>query len=188
VLSGCTDFNKQQQETIPLTTLEIAKSAELSGEAKPFVRDDQKPEECARTLADNELFADAIALLAHSRDAADAIKWGYACLKKLGPAEKPGPDASLEAVEAWMEKPDDDKRRAAGAAAEESGKSRPSDLLALAVFFSGGSITDPDQPPADPPPFVANKMVAGSVQLSVVGHTPEENAERYRTAIQLAKS
>ena len=171
-----------------MTTLEIAKSAGLSGEAKPFVRDDQKPEECAGTLADHELFADAIALLAHSREAADAIKWGYVCVKKLAPAEEQGTDASLEAVEAWLEKPGDETRRAAGAAAEDSGKSRPSDLLALAVFFSGGSITEPDAPPADPPPFVANKMVAGSVQLSVVGYPPERNAARYRIAIQLAKS
>ena len=172
-----------------MTTLEIAKAAQLSGEAMTFVRDDLEPEQCADTLADQGLFADAVALLAHSRDAAKAIRWGCDCVKELAPAEaKQAPNPSLEAVASWLDAPDDAKRRAAKAAAEESGESLPSDLLAFAVFFSGGSITDPNSPPADPPPLVANKLVAGAVQLSSVGHAPEQNAERYRTAIKLAKS
>jgi Family of unknown function (DUF6931) len=171
-----------------LTNLEIAKAAGLSGEAMPLVRDDQKPQECAETLAEKGMFADAISLIAYAREPVRAIAWGRDCVKQLPPPEPPKtPDHSLAAVEAWLEAPDEDKRRAAQAAAEESGDSKASDLLALAVFFSGGSIADPDAPPADPPPFVTNKLVAGCVQLASVGFAPEQNAERFRTAIRLAK-
>jgi hypothetical protein len=172
-----------------LTTLEIAKAAGLSGEAMPLVHDDQNPQQCAEALADRGMFADAISLIAYAREPVRAIAWGRDCVKQLPPAEPPKtPDKSLAAVEVWLEGPDEDKRRAAQGAAEESGNSKPSDLLALAVFFSGGSIADPDAPPADPPPFIANKLVAGCVQLAAVGFTPEQNAERFRTAIRLAKS
>jgi hypothetical protein len=172
-----------------LTTLEIAKAAGLGGEAMPLVRDDQNPQQCAEAMADKGMFSDAIKLIAYGREPVPAIKWGRDCVKQLPPREPlKTPDQALASVEAWLEAPDEDKRRAAQAAAEESGNSKPSDLLALAVFFSGGSIADPDAPPADPPPFIANKLVAGCVQLAAVGFTPEQNAERFRTAIRLAKS
>jgi hypothetical protein len=102
-----------------------------------------------------------------------------------GVAENAGPVARFG--RSRLDAPEEDKRRAAQAAAEESGNSKPSDLLALAVFFSGGSIADPDAPPDDPPPFIANKLVAGCVQLAAVGFTPNQNAERFQTAIKLAK-
>jgi hypothetical protein len=172
-----------------LTNLEIAKAAGLSGAAMPLVRDDQDPQQCAEAMAEKGMFADAISLIAHRREPVPAIKWGRDCIRQLPPPNPPkATDQSLAAVEAWLEAPDDDKRLAAKAAADESGNSRPSDLLALAVFFSGGSIGDPEAPPADPPPFVANKLVAGCVQLAAVGFSPEQNEERFRTAIQLAKA
>ena len=169
-----------------MTTTEIANAAGLSDEAMPLVRDDDNPQQCAEKLADKGMFADAIKLIAHASEPVPVIAWGRDCVKQLPPPEPaPSPDQSLAAVEAWLENQEEDRRQAARAAAEKSGNSKPSDLLALAVFFTG-SIGEPDAPPAEPPPYLMNKMVAGCVQLSAVGFTPEKNAERFRTAIRLA--
>ncbi len=53
----------------------------------------------------------------------------------------------------------------------------------MAVFFSGGSIAPPGGAEVQPPPYSAQKMVAGGVRIAVVSHDPAHAGERYRRVL-----
>jgi hypothetical protein len=94
---------------------------------------------------------------------------------------------ALDAAESWLKAATDEARWKARSAAEKGGISSPADLIAMAVFFSGGSITPADTPVTPPPPYVANRMVGGGIQLAVLSQLPEKASERYQRALQIGR-
>lgn len=171
------------------TPLQIAKLAGVSGEAMPLIRDDLQPPQCVEALTKAGLYVDAIRFAAFTKDGPGAVTWGCAVLRALAPpGQDMNKDTSLTTSEAWLKAPEDANRRAAKQAADDAGLSRPSDLIALGVFFSGGSITDADAPPTEAPPNIYNKLIAEAVQLAVVMHAPEQQQERFKKAIALSQA
>jgi hypothetical protein len=57
----------------------------------------------------------------------------------------------------------------------------------MAVYMSGGSLTPPGSPPADPPPLTAQKMVMGAVQTSIFSDDLQHLKERYQRALAMGK-
>jgi hypothetical protein len=69
-------------------------------------------------------------------------------------------------------------------AADKEGSESPSAFLALAAFFSGGSMVPANLPPVAPPDRVTPQFVAGAVMVSAVINQPEKAAEKYRVFLQ----
>jgi hypothetical protein len=171
-----------------LTTAEIAALAKLSDEAKALLRDDLSPSRYVDLLENEKLFKDAVFFLGYGLPPSIGIRWGCRCCRELlTPEQIEKTKPSLEAAEAWVESPSDEARRAARDAAEKDGIKSPADFLGMAVFFSGGSVTPPNAPEAPPPPYVAQKMTASSIQIAVLTNTPEKAGERYKKALQISR-
>ena len=108
------------------------------------------------------------------------IKWAIACIKELrSPESQKEKDEALDASNAWIKTPGDQTRFAAKDAGGKATKGE-SKLLAMAVFMSGGSLAPPGAPETPPPKYAAQKMIAGSVQVTVVSHEPAKAKERYK--------
>jgi len=170
-----------------MTTTELSKDAGLSAAAQTLADDNLSPAQYVELLEKRELFQDAVQFHAHTLEPRGAIEWAGKCVQELDPPDqRPETAESAAAVEKWLTMPADPSRWAAKEAAEKSQVSFPADLLAMAVFLSGGSMTPAGSPETPPPRYASQKMAGGSVLVAVVSHSPESAKKRYRRALELA--
>lgn len=111
---------------------------------------------------------EAVAFLAIALPRFEAIGWAARIVEEEANARRlSGPDRqALDYALRWLGEPNDDRRRAAMDAAGIAGERAPERLLALAVFFSGGSVSTPDLPAILPPPEAAAKCAGGAVAIA----------------------
>jgi hypothetical protein len=172
-----------------MTVKEISDTAGLTEAAHALVKEDSTPSSYLETLEKQELFQDAIRFLAHKLPADAGVKWASACIKDLqSPESKQQKDEPLEAADKWVNAPGDPTRWAAKDAADKAKNPGPSNLVAMAVFMSGGSMSPPGSPETPPPQYAAQKMIAGCVLVVVVSHEPQKANERYKKALALGKA
>jgi hypothetical protein len=172
-----------------MTTKEISEAANLSAGAHALLREDSTPEVFLAELEKQELYEDAVSFWAHKLTPADGVKWALACMRELeSPEQKARKNESLAAADRWVLAPGDDARWAAKNAADKSVDTPPADILAHGIFLSGGSVTPPQSPEIQPPPFAAQKLIAGSVRVTVLTHEPQNAAARYKRALALGRT
>jgi hypothetical protein len=170
-----------------LTTPEISKISDLTAEAQALAKDDLPPSRYLDLLEQHSLFRDAVRFLAHKLEVKKAIQWAHSVAQELQPPDEKQGEESLAAVGKWLQKSDDASRREAMHTAEKSGISSAGDCVAMAVFFSGGSITPPEAPETQPPPYFAQKMAADSIVLAVFSHDADRATERYKQALAMGR-
>lgn len=107
----------------------------------------------------------------------ETVAWAARTVRDLRETPlKPGPDAdALKATLLWVQDPSDTRRRAAFDAANRIKGASAERLVALAAFFSGGSITPADVAPVPAPKEAAGRFSAGAVLLAAVA-TADKNA------------
>lgn len=119
---------------------------------------------CAAERAD-----DAVIFLAHALPRRETIWWGCLCLwETLRPAPPPAADAALATVLGWVRQPSETRKQDVIKAGEAVADT-PLGFLASAVSFSGESISLPGLPVVPPPPYLANRLVAGAMQVAASG-------------------
>jgi uncharacterized protein DUF6931 len=142
--------------------------AELSEEAAKVLDQRQRPEELFGLLVEKDLYEDAIRLAAHGLPKREAIWWACLCLWELYRPQPPAAaDAALHAAVRWLREPTETHRRQAEAAGQTAGMNQPAGLVALAAFYSGGSITPPGQPEVAPKPELTGKLIATALLLAL---------------------
>jgi hypothetical protein len=96
------------------------------------------------------------------------VTWAARVVRDLKPPQNAaGVEAdALKAALLWVQDPSDSRRRAAFDAANRINRPTAERLAALAVFFSGGSITPPDAPQVQAPKEMAGRFAAGAVLLA----------------------
>jgi hypothetical protein len=172
-----------------MTVKEISEVSTLSGGALALVQEDSTPSTYLDSLEKQQLFQDAIKFLAHKLAVDVGVKWACACVRELqDPELKQQKDEPLEAAEQWIKAPGDPSRRAAKDAADKAKTMGASYLVAMAVFLSGDSITPPDAPETKPPPYSAQKLIAGSVASAAVSYMPEKADEHYKRALAMGRA
>jgi hypothetical protein len=169
-----------------MTVKELSSVSDLSGPALALVQEDSTPAAYLDSLEKHALFQDAVQFLAHKLAVDSGIKWACTCVRELQAPEQQK-DEPLEAAEQWIKTPGDKTRWAAKEAADEAKTTGPGNLAAMAVFLSGGSLAPEPAPATMPPPYSAQKMIAGTVLVAVVGHEPQKAAERYKRALAMGK-
>lgn len=111
---------------------------------------------------------DAITFLGHALPRLEALAWSARILeeaaagRELRRADRQALDHSLR----WLGDPSEAARRAASDAAALAGERSAERMLALGVFYSGGSISDPDLPPIQPPPELAGRLAAAAILIA----------------------
>jgi hypothetical protein len=167
-----------------MTVAELCNRAELGEEARALATPGMPVRAYVEQLASTGRLRDAAAALAHVLPKEKAIAWGLESVRKVPEAGKrPGAEAAMQAVDAWLAGADDQKRRAAMAAAEQAGMATPAGCLGLAVFLSGGSMAPPDTPVApEPEPQLSGRMTACALALAVA-LDPQHETEHFRAFV-----
>jgi len=164
---------------------DLCERAKLGEDAKALLKDEHTPRRFLELLIGKELFLDAIRLLAFTLPKREAVGWGCLCVRhSLGTEVASKISETQVAAERWVSNPDEGNRRAAKEAADKEGPESPSALLALAAFFSGGSMVAADLQPVAPPDPITSQFVAGAVMISAVKNQPEKAPEKYRAFLQ----
>jgi hypothetical protein len=119
----------------------------------------------------------AVSFLGHALPRYDGVAWAAHLLDKQsrGGTLRPRDRQALDFAMRWVDDPNDDHRRAAYEAAEAATKGSAESLLALAVFFSGGSIAPPEYQAVLPQPELSGRMASQAV-LSAGHRTPSADA------------
>ena len=140
---------------------DLCERAKVEEDAKALLKDEHTPREFLELLIGKELFLDAIRLLAYVLPKRWAVGWGCICIRRsLGTGDAAKISETHLAVEKLVYDPVEENRRAAQAAAEKDGLESTSSLLAVAAFYSEGSVGPPNREPIAPPDHVTPQFVA----------------------------
>lgn len=132
-----------------------------------------------------ELLEDAVRVVAAILAPRESVWWAWMTVRAATPddAAQEITDA-LSVIERWLREPSDPNRRAAFSAGEAADLSTPVGCVALATFFSGGSIAPPEVEPVYPPPHLASRLLAAAIFLSSVAEAPETAPEKLARALE----
>jgi hypothetical protein len=183
------------QSPLPPVDFLTGKAAEvcdrfpLSEQGSLYLTPRQSPHEFLEVLTEKRLYPDAVRLLANGLGKRDAVRWACLCLREaLGMNPGPKTRPALDAAEAWARYPTEENRRAGLKAAETTGFGAPAGLAALAAFWSGGSLTGPDEPVVPPDEHMTATAVSGAVLLASVGAAPDDVPKRQQRFLLLGLS
>lgn len=159
----------------------ILSKFKASEEACALSRTESPPLSFLNSLITMGLFVDACHFLAHALPKREAAWWAYICAEQ---AEKKHPNPlcqqALEKIKQWVYQPTDENRRAVQIFTEKLGFDTASAWAANAVFWSGGSITAPENPDVMPPENLSAHAVAGTVMLAATLYRPEGAVANYQ--------
>lgn len=136
---------------------------------------------------------DAVSYLAHALPRMEVIGWAARILKELSrqDALHPRDRQALDAVLRWLDEPSEQWRRSAQELADMASDGGAEQLLAMAVFVSGGSIAPPELPAVLPPDFACNRLAGAAVKAAAYRAARRGRAEtekRLQSALQLGET
>jgi hypothetical protein len=128
---------------------EVAAKVPLSLPARELLKPELTPAEFLAQLITSKEHASAVAFLAHALPRREAVWWACLCVQ-VGPADgkilaRQEQDA-LDAAVRWVLDPIEPHRRAAERPGRALGPRSLCGYIALAAFYSGGSVNPPGQP------------------------------------------
>jgi len=131
---------------------------------------------------------EAARLFAHLLPKRQAVWWACMCAHHTALAEPAEADrAALEAAEVWVRRQTDEVRRAAMDKAQRAGFATPEAWAAVAAFWSGDSMSPPDQPKVPPAPHLTGAAVAGAVAMAAVRGDPSRRPARLAAFLRSAR-
>jgi hypothetical protein len=170
----------------PEKAAEICRQYEPGEEARRLLRDDLSADAYAALLTREHLYADAVQFLAHRLPKREAVWWACLCVWKVLRPEPPAKEAvALEAAVHWVQDPSEANRRAAQKVGEAAGPGTPAGGVALAAFWSGGSMAPPGLPEVAPPTFLTARTLAGALRLAAVRVRPDAQDVPLRLFVDL---
>ncbi len=144
------------------------------------------PAAFAALLAEQGDPADAVEFLARWLSPRQRIWWGCMALWHVYRPNPPAAiDATLAALVRWVEDPSDENRRAARAAGEVLGPRHPVGALALAAYWSEGSMSLPDLPEVLPPADLSSQVLASTLSMAVNSQPFEQSRNLFQHFVKL---
>jgi hypothetical protein len=149
-----------------------------------LAEDTMTPYELIQVALEQSLHADIVCYLAHALPVREAVWWAYCCTNNRDDWNPQEWDA-IRATKAWVHTPDETNRRFAEAMALKAGLDSGAGWAAQSAFWSGGSITRPNEPIVPPPQYLYAQAVAGCIDLSAVLPEGQLAIERYQHFIDI---
>lgn len=119
----------------------VAEDTPLDDAAKVLLVADDSPESYVAKLTEAEHYPDAVRFWAFALPKRNAVEWAMKCVQQLPTlVEQPLQKAAIQATQTWLNDPSDGNRRQAHNAAEAVGLDQPAGCVAMAAFFSEGSL------------------------------------------------
>lgn len=166
-------------EDTPHRAADIGQRFELGEQALALLTDGQTSREYFDLLYKYELHKDAVRFLAYLLPKREAAWWGSLCVWQVGrPQPAQAIDDAVHAVVTWVIDPTEANRQAAQKAGKLA-KGTSAGQVALAVFWSGGSMSAPGLPAVAPPPYLTNQTIAAAILGAANGGNPAKRFERY---------
>jgi hypothetical protein len=160
--------SESAKDDVPPAT-DIAAAVTLSDPARALLTEGLQADAFLDALIAGSRWEDAVRFLAAWLTPVQSVAWGCECLKAAGASRLTAAQrAALEAAERWVIEPTEEHRRASQAAAEALGGRSPAGWLALAAFWSEGSIGPPDAPEIPAVPGMSARAV-GTTVTAVAG-------------------
>lgn len=119
------------------------------------------PDKFFELLLAGKKYREAVYFVGHALPRYEGIVWALQSLLQAGVLDRSKPITN--AILRWVDGPNDELRRKIQALGEAEGDFTPAAMLAMAVFMSGGSISEPDLPPVLAPPGASARLAAGAV-------------------------
>ncbi len=162
---------------------EVAAQFELAPEAKAMLNS-QTPPQFLAALLDYGHDRDALRFLAYAMPRRHAVFWAYLCVKALLAGEVPPLAAqALQAAHQWVLDAAETSRRACEAAYLAAGLEEPAAVVAVAAFWSGGSLAPEGNPVVPPPAHLCAHGAASAVMLAIARSDPLKAKELYAQAV-----
>lgn len=139
----------------------------------------EPPEAYFRKLVADGKLSEAVKFVGLALPRYEGIVWAVQSL--LSQDAMPRTSPLVTTALRWIDDPDDGLRRNVYALASKERKLTPARLIGEAIFFSGGTISEPDLPPVLPAPEMSGHMVGYAV--IVAGHQSDKAVDLYRTAL-----
>ena len=172
----------------PLELPALIARAELAAEPAAAAAQSTSASEAVAALEARGFLLDAVRLFAHALPKRESVWWACMCARHTSPQDLPAKDrAALEAAEVWVRRQTDETRRDAMAKAQASGMHTPEAWTAVSAFFSGDSLSVPDQPKVPPAPELTGKAVYGVVMLASVRGDPTRQQARLTAFLSSAR-
>lgn len=172
---------------------EVAARFSLSDGSKSLIDAAMTASAFVDTLMGKAKFADAIRVLAHQLSARQAVWWGCLCVWNVS---RPGDGAepltplgekAIGAAVRWVREPSEPSRRAAEAAGRAAAITTPAGCVAMAAFWSAGSMSPPGNPDVPCPPYLAHRVVGEGVIVAAGLGDPEKAIVRWPLFVQLGR-
>jgi hypothetical protein len=169
------------------SAVEIAEHLQMADEHVAVSKTVQTGPEFVAALAAQGAFAKAVRVQAHLLPKRHAVWWGILCVEQAC-----GDDlllADLDAKDAartWVEEPKESRRRACESVAGKTKFDGPGSWLAMAAFWSGGSIAPEDMGDVPPDDKLTGQAIASSLMIAAVSGDATKAKERYRAFLAKA--
>lgn len=159
----------------------VSSKVELSDEAKLGLTNHTTVVSFIGFLVENHLYLDAIKLLSQGLPVRESIWWAYICVSEVE-KEKTNPDTrhALSIIETWVYQPEESNRRAAEEIAKKLEFKTPASWVAMAIFWSGGSIAPANNPEVLIPSHYVGKAIVGAMMLAAASANSEDLQENYK--------
>lgn len=168
------------------TAAALRPEAQLSDASKAMLVDDISTAQFIELLASREQYLDALRVVAHALTKRSAVAWASRCVKSAsGDDLSPVDEAALKAAEEWVAQPSEERRRKAQAAAEEAEHKTAASWVAMAVFWSSGSMGPPSAPVVPAAEHLAAHAAAGAVMIAAVAKQPEKAPDKYKEFLRI---
>lgn len=171
-----------------MTVQTILPRLEFSSEAAQCVEGCTHPSEAVDRLIHAGLLIEAARVCAYALPPRERVWWAARCAGTTAPPDLAAADqAACRLGEDWVRSPTDEIRRAAMQQAQITGFASPEAWVAVTTFWSGDSMSPPDQPKVSPAPHLAGSAAVGAVILASVRTHPDRQADRLRRFIGSAQ-
>jgi predicted component of type VI protein secretion system len=160
----------------PQTLAEWSAALELSDEATELLGKDTDSWKYVDQLTEAKLYPDAMRMAGALIPAQQLVAWGAKMVSQtLGEISGPSKIA-MDAALKWVAEPSETNRRLCEDAAQESEFDGPAAWIALAAFWSQGSMGPKGQPEVPAPFGLAAKAVAGALMMTATREPLKANS------------
>jgi hypothetical protein len=168
--------------------IEVCEYLDLEDEVKEIARSLQTTDELIVRLVEKEIFPAAIRLQAHLLPKTDAVWWGCRCVEEVYHDALPPPDLeALQAARAWSLDNTEINRRKAEEAANRTKLGTGAAWVAMAAFWSEGSLSEPNLPVVEPDEKLTGQALTGAMLITASFSDPGAAPQRYRNFLAAAR-
>jgi pSer/pThr/pTyr-binding forkhead associated (FHA) protein len=167
--------------------VQAAAAAPIEPDNAKLASPDKTTQQFVELLTAQEKFIDAVRVLAFAMGKLTAIEWSLQCVKTASADGLSKLDEkTLDTVQKWLGDRTEQLRRDAYAASLEAEHGTPASWVAMAAFWSEGSMgPPPPAPPLAPGPTQCAHAATGAILLAAVIRQPEKAPDRYRDFIRM---